>query len=359
MTRTIKCLARRSATVLARYFGSSARGSCAGAKVAICGGAGGIGQPLCLLLKQNQLIKSLSIYDIKGAPGVAADLSHLNTQPSIASSGDDINSALKGADIVVIPAGMPRKPGMTRDDLFNTNASICASIIDKVAANCPEARICIITNPVNSTVPIASEVLKYRKVYDASKLFGITTLDVVRANTFVSQLKAIPIDEVSVPVVAGHSGDTIVPLLSQTTPKCDFTQEEQEMLVKRIQNAGTEVVEAKAGAGSATLSMAFAASHFVDCLLRSMLVDSASCQKEEIIECTMTELEDKDQKNTGHPRFFSLPCVLGANGVKKRLEIGNLTESEKVLLDKAKGELLKNIQKGIEFGHNFCKQLKD
>lgn len=76
---------------------------------------------------------------------------------------------------------MPRKPGMTREDLFNTNASIVASLVDACAKICPKAILLIISNPVNSLVPLASEVLKKHGVYDPRKLLGVTTLDVVRA----------------------------------------------------------------------------------------------------------------------------------------------------------------------------------
>lgn len=98
---------------------------------------------------------------------------------------DQLDAALTGMDLVIIPAGVPRKPGMTRDDLFNINAGIVKTLIEAVARNCPGAIINIISNPVNSTVPIAAEVLKKAGVYDARKLLGVTTLDVVRANTFV------------------------------------------------------------------------------------------------------------------------------------------------------------------------------
>jgi Malate/lactate dehydrogenases len=91
--------------------------------------------------------------------------------------------------VVIIPAGVPRKPGMTRDDLFNTNASIVRDIIKAVAEVAPKALIGIISNPVNSTVPIAAEVLKKAGVFDPRRLFGVTTLDIVRANTFVAEAK--------------------------------------------------------------------------------------------------------------------------------------------------------------------------
>ena len=88
--------------------------------VVVCGAAGGIGQPLSLLLKQSDLISHLALYDIVNAAGVAADLSHINTASKVTGhvGKDALAEALSGAHTVVIPAGVPRKPGMTRDDLF-------------------------------------------------------------------------------------------------------------------------------------------------------------------------------------------------------------------------------------------------
>ena len=193
---------------------------------------------MSLLVKMSPLVSHIHLYDIANVKGVAADLSHCNTpaQVSAHTGPEELADALKGADVVVIPAGVPRKPGMTRDDLFNINAGIVKSLIESVAENCPQAWIHIISNPVNSTVPIAAEVLKRKGVYDPKKLFGVTTLDVVRANTFVAQKKGLRLIEVDVPVVGGHAGITILPLLSKAKPSCEFTSEEAESLTERIQN---------------------------------------------------------------------------------------------------------------------------
>ncbi len=223
-------------------------------KVAVIGAAGGIGQALALLLKNRLPAGSdLALYDIAPVtPGVAADLSHIPTPVSIKGyAGEDPTPALEGADVVLISAGVARKPGMDRADLFNVNAGIVKSLAEKIAVVCPTACVGIITNPVNTTVPIAAEVLKKAGVYDKRKLFGVTTLDVIRSETFVAELKDKDPGDVRVPVIGGHSGVTILPLLSQVEG-VEFTAEEVEALTKRIQNAGTEVVEAKAGGGSAT-----------------------------------------------------------------------------------------------------------
>jgi malate dehydrogenase len=128
--------------------------------VAVLGAAGGIGQPLSLLLKLSPLIGELSLYDVANTPGVACDLSHISTGVQVKGylGPQQLDAALQGCHLVVIPAGVPRKPGMTRDDLFNINASIVKGLCEAVARTCPTAWVAIISNPVNSTVPIAAEV---------------------------------------------------------------------------------------------------------------------------------------------------------------------------------------------------------
>jgi malate dehydrogenase len=96
-----------------------------------------------------------------------------------------LEDALIGMDLVIIPAGVPRKPGMTRDDLFNINAGIVKTLCEAIAKCCPKAIVNIISNPVNSTVPIAAEVFKKAGVFDPKRVLGVTMLDVIRANTFV------------------------------------------------------------------------------------------------------------------------------------------------------------------------------
>ncbi|RWS28332.1 malate dehydrogenase-like protein [Leptotrombidium deliense] len=308
-------------------------------KVAVLGASGGIGQPLSLLLKNNALVSQLSLYDIAHTVGVAADLSHINSKAVVNgyAGADQLKQALSGCDVVVIPAGVPRKPGMTRDDLFNTNASIVRDLVDACAENCPKAMLAIISNPVNSTVPIASEVLKKKGVYDPKRVFGVTTLDVVRANAFVAEAKKLDPNTVNVPVIGGHAGITIIPLLSQTTPSVKFTNEEIDKLTKRIQDAGTEVVKAKAGAGSATLSMAFAGARFVNSLLLAL------SGKPNVTECAFIKSDVTESS------YFSTPLVLGKNGVEKNLGLGKLSDYEQKAVNACLSELKNSIKKGEQF----------
>ncbi|MGM7902045.1 malate dehydrogenase [Yersinia enterocolitica] len=310
-------------------------------KVAVLGAAGGIGQALALLLKtQLPSGSDLSLYDIAPVtPGVAVDLSHIPTAVNIKGfSGEDATPALKGADIVLISAGVARKPGMDRSDLFNVNAGIVRNLVEQIARTCPKALIGIITNPVNTTVAIAAEVLKKAGVYDKNKLFGITTLDTIRSNTFVAELKDKQPQDIEVPVIGGHSGVTILPLLSQI-PGISFTEQEVIDLTKRIQNAGTEVVEAKAGGGSATLSMGQAAARFGLSLVRALQGES------NVVECSYVEGDGK------YARFFAQPILLGKDGVVERKDIGKLSAFEQQALE----NMLDVLHKDIELGEQFVK----
>jgi malate dehydrogenase len=308
-------------------------------KVAVLGAAGGIGQPLSLLLKSNEAISDLALYDIVNTPGVAADLSHINTPAQVKGFVGDaqLKDALEGSSVIVIPAGVPRKPGMTRDDLFNTNATIVKNLATAAAKYAPKANILVIANPVNSTVPIVAEVFKKAGVYDKNKIFGVTSLDITRANTFISELKGLKVKNTNVPVVGGHSGVTIIPLLSQVSG-VTLSNEEVEKLTKRIQFGGDEVVQAKAGAGSATLSMAYAGAHFTN-----RLIDAIN-GKSGVVECAYVE-----SSIVPGVTYFSTPIELGPNGVKTVNPYGKINDWEKKLLDAAIPELQKNIQAGIDF----------
>jgi malate dehydrogenase len=236
--------------------------------------------------------------------------------------------------------GVPRKPGMTRDDLFNTNASIVKGVAEACAKACPDAMFLIISNPVNSTVPIFAESLKKRGVYNPRRLFGVTTLDVVRANTFVDEHQKSANSSFkrnsSVTVIGGHAGTTILPLLSQISG-AKFSEADIKALTHRIQFGGDEVVKAKDGAGSATLSMAYAGQVFASRLLAAMNGEK------NVRECTFVE-----NTLTKAP-FFSTPCLLGPGGVESIESFGKLSDFEQQSFDAMIPDLVSQAKKGIDF----------
>jgi len=325
-----------------------------GIKAVVAGASGGIGQPLSLLLKTSPLISELALYDVVNTPGVAADLSHISSPAKITGylpKDDGAKLAFKDADIIVIPAGIPRKPGMTRDDLFNINAGIVKGLIEVIAEVAPKAYILIISNPVNSTVPIAAEVLKSKGVFDPKRLFGVTTLDVVRAETFVAEIVGEKNPQnLNIPVIGGHSGETIVPLFSQAKPSVKIPDDKLAALINRVQFGGDEVVKAKDGAGSATLSMAYAGFRFAEAVLKGLSGEKG------IITPTFVYVSgipggEAIAKETGL-EFFSVPVELGTTGAEKiHNPLTNLDENEKKLLKACVEGLKGNIEKGVTFAH--------
>jgi malate dehydrogenase len=311
-------------------------------KVAVLGAAGGIGQSLSLLLKlQLPPGFELALYDLAPVtPGVAVDLSHIPTDVTVHGySGEDPSPALQGADIVIIPAGVARKPGMDRSDLFKFNAGVIKNLVQHCARECPNALLAIITNPVNSIIPIAAEVLRQAGVYDRRKLFGVTTLDVIRAETFVANAMKCRRGSLTVPVIGGHSGTTILPLFSQVVGQ-HFTHEQLNEMTRHVQNAGTDVVNAKAGAGSATLAMAQAGLRFCLSLVHARQGEPG------VVEYAYVE------GDSPHARFFAQAVRIGAEGIEEVMDYGSLSALEN---DELEG-MLQTLRAEIELGIDYARQ---
>ena len=387
-----------------------------GVSAQVLGAAGGIGQPLSLLLKADPLVSGLSLYDVVNTPGVAADLSHCNTPATVTgvTGVGNAEEALKGADVVVIPAGswfgvlffysrgagaataayvtrhavaattkrrrrpaqaghdarrplqhervhrrVPRRgvreglpqrvlphhlqPGRRRGAEMNLTRSrrwrlreTTSTRRDAVATPSTRRRRSRDKTQVNSTVPIFAETLKKHGVYDKNKLIGVTTLDVVRANTFVAENQGKDVRDVKVDVIGGHAGTTIIPLLSQV-PSTSFSDADVEALTQRIMFGGDEVVKAKDGAGSATLSMAYAGAHFTSQLLKALDGQTG------FTECAFVESSVTDAP------YFSTPVSLGPGGVSEVHGYGTLSAYEQDVLDKAVPDLIAQAEKGIAF----------
>jgi len=164
-------------------------------------------------------------------------------------------------------------------------------------------------------------------------------LDITRANTFVAENQSWDVEKVNVPVIGGHAGTTILPLLSQVKG-ARFSEADLEQLTKRIQFGGDEVVQAKNGAGSATLSMAFAGAHFLSRLLEAV------SGKKGIIECTFVESPVAAKDGC---EFFASPVELGPDGVQNILPLPRLSEREMAGYQAMIKDLAGQIKKGNEF----------
>jgi len=317
-------------------------------KVCVIGGAGGIGQPLSMFIALDSNVAEVSVVDLNVAmvppAGVAADLGHLEKKSKVIGyqydvgqkAVDHLEDALKGCHVVLIPAGMPRKPGMTRDDLFKVNADIAKGLVSACAKFCPEAILLMIVNPVNSVVPAMCELYK-KKGLDHKKIVGVTTLDIVRANKFVGEITGKNPGFINIPVIGGHAGTTIMPVFSQDKVSKTIEAEKIPDLDKRVQDAGTEVVNAKGGKGSATLSMAYAGAR----MARSVLAGLSGKRRTECAYVASDIVE-------GFP-YFSSKVVFGEGGVSKVLPIGELNEYETKRLEEAKEQLKKEVQSGLDY----------
>ncbi|KAM0545369.1 hypothetical protein ACHAPJ_011353 [Fusarium lateritium] len=333
-------------------------------KIALLGAAGQIGTPLSLLCKASDLFTEIALYDIVHAPGIATDLSHIDTKAKVLGflpADDGLVNALSGADVVIVTAGIARKPGMTRDAYSpsQTNASIMWDIFTQVAKTCPKAISCIVTNPVNSTVPVAAEALRAAGVLDPTRLFGVTTTDVVRASKFAADIFGGNADptHIKVPVIGGHSGATILPLYSQAQPPIDLGAELPKVINHTflvlfqkantcVQFGGDEIVKSKQGAGSAATCMAYAVFRFVKALLTAK---AGTTTIEEAYVFLPGISGGKDIDVQLQVEYFAVKVEFGQQGAQKVLPIGDMSDDEISLLQKAVSELQINIQTGLTF----------
>merc|ERR1712056_117867 len=234
---------------------------------------------------------------------------------------EKLGECLTGCHLVLVPAGMPRKPGMTRADLLGINAGIANNIVEACARFCPDAVLGLIVNPVNSVVPAMCELYK-KKGLDPRKICGVTSLDIVRANKFVHEITGVPVEEIDVPVVGGHAGTTILPLFSQVPAAASIPAAQIPALDKHVQDAGTDVVNSKGGKGSATLSMAYAGAKFGNAVLCGLAG----------IETTECAYVVSDADEGAQLPYMASKVTFGANGVKKAHPLGNLNSYEQTRL---------------------------
>lgn len=328
-----------------------------GFKVCVCGGAGSIGQPLCLLMALDPRVWELSIYDLTiamvPAGGIGADLQHLERKCNVTAYSlettekpvDHLKECLEGCSLVLMCAGVPSK-GRKREELLKINANIVKSTVEACAKFCPDAVIGLVVNPLSSVVAAMARL--YEKAgHDPKKICGITSLDGVRANKFVHQATGLPIEKINVPVVGGYSGargeekGVVLPLLSQCPATSAATSEQMRKdLIRKVNNADSEVVEAKKGKGLATLSMAYAAARFGKAVLSGLSGERA-------IESAFVKSDVVEPL-----KYFSSRVTFGVKGVEKVHEVGPLSEEEMVALQEIKQTLREEIEEGLVYAEH-------
>lgn len=292
-------------------------------KIALIG-SGQIGGVLALLAGTRGL-GDVVMYDIvDGMPqGKALDLSHLapvfNLDFKI--TGTTSMEDIKDADVCVVTSGVPRKPGMSRDDLIATNSNIIKSVAKGIKENAPNALVIVITNPLDGMVYL----MQKETGFPHNKVVGMAgVLDTARYRSFLAEALNVSVASVSAFVLGGH-GDTMVPVRSFTTvngiPVAKMMSDEKlDAIEERTRKAGGEVV-GLLKTGSAFNSPAASAIDMVEAYLfdkRKLLPASAYCEGQYGVQNL----------------YLGVPVIFGANGVEEIVEI-ELTDDEKAQLKKS------------------------
>merc|ERR1719223_2725081 len=204
------------------------------------------------------------------------------------------------------------------------------NIVEACAKFCPDAILGLIVNPVNSVVPAMCELYK-KAGLDPRKICGVTSLDIVRANKFVHEVTGVSLDSIDVPVVGGHAGVTILPLFSQVGAASRLPQDKIVALDKHTQDAGTDVVNAKGGKGSATLSMAYAGAKFGNAVLCGLA-------GADTMECAYV-MRGSDESLP----YLASKVTFGVNGVKDVHSFGPMSAYEQTRLKEALTQLREEI----------------
>ncbi|KAI4461140.1 malate and lactate dehydrogenase [Holotrichia oblita] len=295
------------------------------------------------MLKQSPLIDELALVDTSGACGFGIELGHVDTKCKVSaySSLDSLPESLDRAQVVVLLAAANGSSARSHEDMFKMNSHLVRDFAKEFSKHCPSAIFAIVTDPINAMVPIVSEVMKANGTYNPNKIFGVTTLHVIRTNTFVGNILGLEPECVSVPVLGGGSDRTIVPILSLAKPCSEFSTAELQLLTSNVQTAHREIINIKRTEAS-TLAAAFATSRFVISIIKGLLGKN-------IIEYAYV-------KSIVHPhsKYLATPLQLGPGGIQRNLGIPDITEYETCLLETA----ILDIQKDIAMAEKFL-DIKD
>ena len=288
-------------------------------KIALIGG-GQIGGVLAQLIAQKELGDAIMFDIVEDMPqGKTLDIAEASRidRTDMKLSGTNDYADIAGADLVIITAGLPRKPGMSRDDLLTTNAKIMKSVAEGVRDNAPDAFVIIISNPLDAMVTLFQRVTGFPH----NRVLGQAgVLDSSRFSTFIAWELGVSVQDVNAMVLGGH-GDTMVPLvryanvngvpvmemLERKYGSKDKAQEVMDAMVKRTKMAGGEVVKLLK-TGSAFCSPAAAAITMAKSILRD--------EKRLLPACSYL---DGEYGVNGY--YLGVPAVLGENGVERIIEL--------------------------------------
>ena len=286
-------------------------------------GAGNVGATAAQRIVEKQIADVALIDIIPGVPqGKALDIMESSPVEKFDAHmwGSNDYSVAAGSDVVVITAGVPRKPGMSRDDLVATNEGIVADVVRKVLPGSPNAILIVVSNPLDAMCEVARRVSKLPR----ERVFGMAgVLDSARMRWFIADALGVSVENTHAFVLGGH-GDTMVPLPRFSTvagipiPEL-LPQEKIDAIVKRTRDGGAEIVNLLKT--SAWYAPASAVVEMVDTVLRD---------KKKILPCAAYLEGEYGIQGL----YVGVPVKLGAKGIEQIIEI-KLTADEKAALDKS------------------------
>jgi malate dehydrogenase len=288
-------------------------------------GAGHVGATTAQGLARRHLAREVIMVDIaEGIPmGKALDMYESGPIEGfdarvLGSNGYELTD---GSDVVVITAGIARKPGMSRDDLLKTNAAIVRDVSENVKRTSPDAIVIVVSNPLDAMAYVAKDVTGFPR----ERVLGMAgVLDTARYRTFLAMEMDVSVEDIQALVLGGH-GDTMVPVVSMTTvagiPVTHFIPRDRlEEIIERTRKGGAEIVgylktgSAYYAPGAATVQM----------------VESIALDKKRILPCAAWL--DGEYGQTGI--FLGVPCKLGRNGLEAIIEV-DLTDDERAALERS------------------------
>ncbi|MEO8724723.1 MAG: malate dehydrogenase [Acidobacteriaceae bacterium] len=292
-------------------------------KVSIIG-AGNVGATTAHWIASKELADLVLVDIAEGIPqGKALDLMQampIEKRDSNVSGSNNYDDTAN-SDIVVITAGIPRKPGMSRDDLLNTNYKIMQDVVGRVVAASPNAILIVVSNPLDAMAQAAYKISGFNR----ERVLGMAgVLDSARFRTFIAQELNVSVENVTAFVLGGH-GDTMVPLARYSTvagiPITELIAADRlKALIERTANGGAEIVK-YLKTGSAYYAPSAAATEMVEAILKD---------KKKILPCA-AYLEGEYGING---LYVGVPCKLGARGLEQIIEI-KLTDEENAALHKS------------------------
>jgi len=302
-------------------------------------GAGNVGATTAQRLAEKDLCDVVLVDIVEGVPqGKSLDLTEAAPieKHDAHLTGTNAYAATEGSNIVIITAGMPRKPGMSRDDLISTNAGIMKKVTEQVVKYSPNAILIIVSNPLDAMCHVALETSGFPK----NRVIGMAgVLDSARFRAFIAMELNVSVENTHAFVLGGH-GDTMVPLPRYSTvagiPITELIPQDRiDAMVERTRNGGAEIV--KLLTTSAYYAPASAATEMAESILKD---------KKKILPCAAYLEGEYGFKDL----FIGVPVKLGANGIEEIIEI-TLTDAEKAALQNSANAVqdLKDTLKKMDY----------